>query len=157
MVMPSKRMPPPRGTVADMLKVKGTDVHGIAPAATVYEAVERMEARRVGALVVQDGDALVGIVSERDYTRKVILHGRASRATRVDEIMTSTVVTVTPATTLGECLRLVSEHRIRHLPVVNGGKVVGVLSVGDLVRAVLDQQAEQIEVLNMYIKSDYPN
>lgn len=155
--MPSKRMPPPRGTVADMLKVKGNDVHGIAPGATVYEAVERMEARRVGALVVQDGEALVGIVSERDYTRKVILHGRASRDTRVEEIMTSTVVTVTPATTLGECLRVVSEQRIRHLPVVSGGKVVGVLSVGDLVRAVLDQQAEQIEVLNTYIKSDYPH
>ena len=156
-VMPSKRMPPPRGTVADMLKLKGSDVHGIAPDATVYEAVERMEARRVGAVVVQDADALVGIVSERDYTRKVILHGRASRETHVREIMTPNVFTVTPSTSLGDCLRVVSDHRVRHLPVVHEGKVVGVLSVGDLVRAVLDQQAEQIEVLNTYIKSDYPN
>jgi CBS domain-containing protein len=155
--MPSKRMPPPRGTVADMLKLKGGVVHAIAPDATVYEAVERMEARRVGALVVQNGDALVGIISERDYTRKVILNGRASRDTRVDEIMTHTVITVSPSTTLGECLRVVADHGIRHLPVVNGGQVVGVLSVGDLVRAVIDQQAEQIEVLNTYIKSDYPN
>ncbi|MFO1414700.1 MAG: CBS domain-containing protein [Burkholderiales bacterium] len=155
--MPSKRMPPPRGTVADMLKLKGGEVHDVAPDATVYDAVERMEARRVGALVVRRGEALVGIISERDYTRKVILNGRASRDTRVEEIMTADVVTVAPATSLGECLRLVSDHHIRHLPVVRDGKVVGVLSVGDLVRAVLDQQADQIEVLNTYIKSDYPN
>lgn len=155
--MPSKRMPPPRGTVADMLKAKGSEVHGIAPDATVYEAVERMEARRVGALVVQEAETLVGIISERDYTRKVILNGRASRETQVREIMTAKVVTVAPSTTLGECLRVVSDHRIRHLPVVSGDRVVGVLSVGDLVRAVLDQQADQIEVLNTYIKSDYPN
>ena len=157
MVMPSRRMPPPRGNVADMLKVKGSEVHAIAPDATVYEAVERMEARRVGALVVQEADALVGIISERDYTRKVILNGRASRETQVREIMTAKVITVTPSTTLGECLRVVSDHHIRHLPVVSGDRVVGVLSVGDLVRAVLDQQADQIEVLNTYIKSDYPN
>lgn len=147
---------PLRGSVADLLEEKGGVVHAIAPDATVFEAVEAMDERRVGALIVMDGVKLAGILSERDYTRKVILLGRASRETAVREIMTAQVITVAPTTSLRECLRLVNEHSIRHLPVVDGGRVVGVLSVGDLVRAVLAQQAETIQSLNSFIGSDYP-
>jgi CBS domain-containing protein len=147
---------PPRGTVADMLETKGDVVHAIAPTATVYEAVAAMDRCQVGALVVMDDTRLAGIVSERDYTRKVILLGRSSRETRVDEIMTSRVITVAPSTSLRDCLKLVNEHSIRHLPVVENGRVVGVLSTGDLVRAVLDQQAQTIQSLNSFIGGDYP-
>jgi CBS domain-containing protein len=108
-------------------------------------------------LLVIDGDELVGIVSERDYTRKVMLQGRASNETAVHEIMTSHLYTVTPATSLGESLHIVTRHNIRHLPVLEGGRVVGVLSIGDLVRAVLAEQAETIHNLNSFIGSDYPS
>ena len=147
---------PLRGTVADMLEIKGTQVHAIEPDATVYEAVARMDERRVGALLVMEGDRLVGILSERDYTRKVILLGRASRDTRVAEIMSAKVISVSSATSLSECLRVVAQYGIRHLPVVDDGRVSGVLSVGDLVRAVLSQQADTIQSLNSFIASDYP-
>jgi CBS domain-containing protein len=147
---------PLQGTVTDMLAVKGTMLYSIAPRATVYQAVAMMDEQRVGALLVMDGDKLVGIISERDYTRKVILHGRASRDTLVEDIMTRDVIAVSPELGLGECLKLVTERRIRHLPVVSRGKVVGLLSIGDLVRAVVAQQAETIKSLKSYIGSDYP-
>jgi CBS domain-containing protein len=157
MILPNVEMPSPSGTVSEMLVTKGNVVHSITPEATVYEAIERMDELRVGALVVMDADRrLHGIISERDYTRKVILLGRSSRETRVDEIMTSSVVSVTPSTSLGECLNVVTELRIRHLPVVESGRVVGMLSIGDLVRAVLGQQAETIQTLNSFIGGDYP-
>jgi CBS domain-containing protein len=157
MIAPNQRFTPPHGNASDVLVSKGTAVHSIAPDATVYEAVARMDQLRVGALVVLDGEQrLVGIVSERDYTRKVMLLGRMSRDTRVDEIMTADVVTVAPSTGLGDCLRLVTERRIRHLPVVESGRVVGMLSIGDLVRACLDQQAETIQSLNSFITGGYP-
>lgn len=156
-IVPEKVVPALRGTVADMLKLKGNVVHSIPPDATVLEAIARMDERRVGALLVVDASGrLVGILSERDYTRKVILQGRASRDTRVDEIMTPQVLTVAPTTSLRECLALVADRSIRHLPVVVDGTVLGVLSVGDLVRAVLEQQAETIQTLNAFIGSDYP-
>lgn len=147
---------PLRGTVADMLEAKGAIVHAVAPGATVYEAVAMMDDREVGALLVMDAGKLVGIVSERDYTRKVILLGRASRETSVAEIMTAPVITVAPPTTLRDCLHVVNRHGIRHLPIVDDGRVVGMLSIGDLVRAVLSQQAETIQNLNSFIGSDYP-
>jgi CBS domain-containing protein len=157
MILPNMEMPSPSGNVSEMLVTKGNVVHSITPEATVYEAIERMDELRVGALVVMDADRrLHGIISERDYTRKVILLGRSSRETRVDEIMTSSVVSVTPSTSLGECLNVVTELRIRHLPVVESGRVVGMLSIGDLVRAVLGQQAETIQTLNSFIGGDYP-
>jgi CBS domain-containing protein len=155
-ILPNKEIPHPEGTVADMLEVKGSIVYSIAPDATVYEAVERMDQRHVGALVVMTGPKLVGIVSERDYTSKIILLGRASKETRVDEIMTTKVQTVTPTTTLGECLRVVTEWKARHLPVIKDGKVVGMVSIGDLVRAVVEQQAETIRNLSTFINADYP-
>ena len=146
----------PRGTVADMLAAKGTAVHAIAPGDTVYEAIRRMTELRVGALVVMDGQKLVGIVSERDYTRKVMLQGRASPGTRVEEIMSTPVITVTPQLTLRECMALTAQHQIRHLPVVDNDAVIGVLSINDLVRTIVAQQAETIDSLNSYIAGAYP-
>ena len=149
-------IPPLRGTVADMLSQKSSVVHAVSPDTTVLEAIAQMDAKRVGALLVMQGDKLVGILSERDYTRKVILLGRASRDTRVSEIMTADVIVVRSQTGLGECLQLVTNHGIRHLPVVDGDRVIGVLSIGDLVRAVVAQQAETISSLKSFIGSDYP-
>ena len=145
-----------RGTAADMLETKGTVVHTIGPKDTVYDAIAKMSEKRVGALLVMQADDLVGIVSERVYTRKVILAGRLSKDTLVEEIMTRQVLTVEPETTLTECLRLVTESSVRHLPVMRAGRLVGVLSIGDLVRAVLEQQAETIQSLSSFIGSDYP-
>jgi CBS domain-containing protein len=149
-------IPPLHGTVADMLAQKSSVVHAVSPDTTVLEAIAQMDAKRVGALLVMQGDKMVGILSERDYTRKVILLGRASRDTRVAEIMTAQVIVVRPQTGLGECLQLVTNHGIRHLPVVDGDRVIGVLSIGDLVRAVVAQQAETISTLKSFIGSDYP-
>lgn len=160
MVIPINQIPRPRDTVTDMLAAKGVAlgaaVHGIGPQETVYAAIQKMTETRVGALVVMDGGRLVGIVSERDYARKVILQGRASKDTPVSDIMTAKVLTVSPATQLAECMQIVADYGIRHLPVVEGERVLGVLSVGDLLRAVLVQQSEQIEKLNSFIGSDYP-
>lgn len=149
-------IPPLQGTVADMLAHKSSVVHAVPPDTTVLEAIAQMDSKRVGALLVMQGDKLVGILSERDYTRKVILLGRASRDTRVSEIMTAQVIVVRPQMGLGECLQLVTNHGIRHLPVVDGDRVIGVLSIGDLVRAVVAQQAETITSLKSFIGSDYP-
>ena len=156
MYLDSKTISKPRGKVADMLDAKGTAVHAVGPRGTVYEAISRMNEHRVGALLVMEGENLVGILSERDYTRKVILLGRASKETPVQSIMTADVITVSPTTSLAECLHIVTRNHIRHLPVVEGARVVGVISISDLVRAVLVQQAETIESLNSFISSDYP-
>jgi CBS domain-containing protein len=144
-----------KGTAADMLEAKGTLVHAIAAQETVYDAIFKMNECRVGALLVMKGQALVGIVSERDYTRKVILLGRASKDTRVEEIMSAPVITVTPQASLSECMHVMTQHAIRHLPVVDD-RVVGVLSIGDLVRSVVAQQAETIVSLSSFIGGDYP-
>jgi len=146
-----------RGTVADLLAQKGAAVHAIGAQDTVYEAITRMTQQRVGALLVMDGAQLVGIVSERDYTRRVILEGRASKDTPVSTIMTAPVFSVSPASSLLDCLQLANRHSIRHLPVVQDGAVVGVLSIGDLVRAVVEQQADAIARMRSFIGSDYPN
>lgn len=157
MVIGTVENPPLHGTAADILALKGTNIYSIAPDATVYEAIERMDEWHVGALLVMRGEELVGIVSERDYTRKVILLGRASKETLVEEIMSTDVITLRSDTSVSECLRVVTERRIRHLPVVDAArKVLGVLSIGDLVRAVVAQQAETIDTLKLYIGSDYP-
>jgi signal-transduction protein with cAMP-binding, CBS, and nucleotidyltransferase domain len=131
-------------------------IHAIGPKDTVYDAIAKMCDTRVGALLVMEGDNLLGIVSERDYARKVILQGRASKETLVEEIMTSQVISVDPQASLAECMQVVTRHSIRHLPVVGQGRVAGVLSTGDLVRELLDQQAETIHSLNSFIGSDYP-
>lgn len=143
-------------SVAALLERKGRKVFSIAPDATVYQAIEEMAGRGVGALVVLDGDRLAGILSERDYTRKVILAGRSSKDTAASEIMSTNPVTVGPHDTVDGCLRLMTEYRVRHLPVVENSRVVGVLSIGDLVKQVIADQEETIEQLNHYIAGAYP-
>ena len=140
-------------TVAGILAEKGTEVFSVAPGTRVYEALRLMAERDVGAVVVLEADRLVGIMSERDYARKVILRDRTSRQTRVEEIMTSEVITVAPTTTVGECMELMTDHRVRHLPVVDRGSLVGLVSIGDVVRAVISQQEALIEQLERYITS----
>ncbi|MEP6939362.1 MAG: CBS domain-containing protein, partial [Rudaea sp.] len=117
----------------------------------VLAAIQMMADKFVGALLVMRGEELAGIVSERDYARKVILKGRSSAQTTVREIMTAEVISVSPGDTVHRCMRLVTDKHIRHLPVVDNGKVVGMLSIGDLVKAVIDDQAEQLEQLQKYI------
>ena len=139
--------------VKHLLVTKGNDVFAIAPEAPVLEAITHMAERRVGALIVMRGEQLAGIVSERDYARKVILQGRSSAQTAVSEIMSSPAITVSPDTDVFDCMRLCTESRIRHLPVVDGSRVVGVISIGDLVKEVINAQAEQIDQLQRYISS----
>lgn len=139
--------------VKHLLESKGSTIFSIAPEAPVLEAIKRMAEHRVGALLVMRGERLVGVVSERDYARKVILQGRSSSQTAVSDIMSSEPVTVGPDTDVFDCMRLCTDSRIRHLPVVQGNEVVGVISIGDLVKAVIDAQAEQIEHLQRYITS----
>ena len=141
-------------TVARVLEEKRSTDHPVVwvnPDDSVYEALEQMADKNVGALIVLDGGRLVGIMSERDYARKVILLNRGSRETKVSEIMTSTVLTVVPDQSMTECMELMTEKRIRHLPVVAEGAVIGVISIGDVVRAVIEEQRFMIEQLESYI------
>jgi CBS domain-containing protein len=144
------------GTIRDVLKHKGHQVWTIAPDATVFEAIEKLAEKNVGALLVMEGDQLVGIFSERDYTRKVALRGRSSKDTRVREILSDRVICVTPEHSVEDGLRLMTEHRIRHLPVVENQKVVGIVSIGDLVNWVINQQSATIRHLETYITGGYP-
>ncbi|MCW0203292.1 MAG: CBS domain-containing protein [Rhodanobacter thiooxydans] len=139
--------------VKHLLQGKGNAIYSIAPEAPVLDAIKHMAEHRIGALLVMRGEQLVGVMSERDYARKVILQGRSSSQTAVSDIMSGTPLTVSPDTDVFDCMRLCTDSRIRHLPVVQGGKVVGVISIGDLVKAVIDAQAEQIEHLQRYITS----
>lgn len=140
-------------SVKQLLERKGTAIFTVGPEDPVLEAIRLMADRHVGALLVMKGDELVGIVSERDYARKVILLGRSSSSTPVWQIMSAPVHTVTPEHSLDDCLRLVTERRIRHLPVVEGGRVAGMISIGDLVKAVIQEQKRTIEQLESYIHS----
>jgi CBS domain-containing protein len=138
-------------TVRQLLAGKGDQVHAVAPGDMVYEAIRRMAEHGVGALLVMEGERLVGIVSERDYARKVILQGKGSRDTAVADIMTRELVTARPELTVPDCMQLMTERRIRHLPVLEGDRVVGVLSIGDLVKAIISEQRREIEQLSQYI------
>ena len=139
-------------TVRQILDRKGHDVWSLAPDATVYEAIVLMAEKGIGALPVISAGELVGIISERDYARKVILMGRHSRETRIREIMTNPVITVTPDLKADECMQIVTERRIRHLPVTDRGQLIGVVSIGDLVESIMNHQAETIEQLTSYIE-----
>jgi len=142
-------------TVRDVLKRKGQDVWSITPDTTVYRAIEIMADKHIGALLVIVEDKLVGIVSERDYARKVVLRGRSSKATRVAEIMTSPVISVQPQHAVDECMRIVTDNRIRHLPVIEDGKVIGIVSIGDLVNWIISAQHQTIQQLQDYITGKY--
>ena len=143
-------------TINSMLELKGRQVWSVAPTTVVYEAIRAMSNRGVGALLVMSEGKLYGIVSERDYARKVILRDRSSRMTQVREIMTTPVLTVTPKDTVGECMRLMTEHRIRHVPVRDGDRIVGIVSIGDLVNWIVTAQEEMIGQLEGYISVKYP-
>ena len=129
------------------------EIYSIDPEATVFEALGLMEEKNVGALLVMKSDQLVGIFSERDYARRMILQGRTSRETPVREVMTSKVFVITPDTTSGECMMHMTDRHVRHLPVVEGGRVVGVISIGDVVRSVIDDLRFTVRQLEGYIKS----
>jgi CBS domain-containing protein len=144
------------GSVGAILAHKGSAVWSIASSATVFEAIQMMADKNIGALPVIDGGKLVGIISERDYTRKVILKGKSSRDTPVGDVMTRELVTTDPEGTVTECMRLMTEKRVRHLPVMVEGKMIGILSIGDLVKRIITAQTAAIDNLEKYITGDYP-
>jgi CBS domain-containing protein len=146
----------PLDTLDSVLRFKGRQVWSIAPTATVYEAIARMSEKSVGALLVLSEGRLDGIISERDYARKVILKDRSSKETRVREIMTDRVITASPRDTVEDCMRLMTEHRIRHLPVLDGEKVMGIVSIGDLVNWTITAHEATIGHLQDYIEGKYP-
>ena len=137
--------------VRHVLDKKGATIISITAGASVFDAIKLMADRAVGSLLVMDGDQLEGIVTERDYARKVILKGRASESTRVGEIMTTELITANTDQTVNDCMTIMTERRIRHLPVVDDGEVVGLISIGDLVEAIIAYQKEEIEHLEQYI------
>lgn len=138
--------------VRDILDVKGREIYAIEPGASVYDAMKRMADKGIGALIVMEGAKVVGIISERDYARKVILEGRSSRTTQVREIMTTPVLYAEPDQSIEECMALITEKRVRHLPVMDAGGVVGVISIGDLVKSIITEQKFIIEQLERYIR-----
>lgn len=145
----------PSGRISEILAHKGTSVWSIAPDATVFEAIQSMDANNVGALLVMEGGRLVGVISERDYTRKVALKGRSSKEARVREIIAPRHPSVSPDHSIEECMRLMTEHRVRHLPVLEGDHIVGVISIGDLVNWIISAQGTTIHQLETYI-TGYP-
>ena len=138
-------------TVRQLLESKPAEIIAISPDAPVIDAIRLMAERRVGALVVMEGARLAGILSERDYARKIVLQGRSSKDTPVRDIMTAEVITVRPEDSSDHCMQVVTDKRIRHLPVMQGGDVVGVLSIGDLVRAVIEEQKQELDQLQRYL------
>ena len=137
--------------VKQLLQAKGHDIWSVGPEDSVYDAIELMANKGVGALVVMEGDSLVGVLSERDYARKVVLQGRSSKGTKIKEIMTSRVVYARPEQTVEECMALMTDKRIRHLPVMDGDELLGVISIGDLVKSIIEEQQHVIEQLEQYI------
>ena len=139
------------GKVRNILESKSKQIFSITPDTIVYRALEIMHDKNVSSLVVMENEKLVGIFTERDYARKVILQGRASKETKIGEIMTGDLITVAPETSIEVCMRLMTDKHIRHLPVVDGGKLVGIISIGDVVKNIIDEQKFIIENLEQYI------
>jgi CBS domain-containing protein len=144
------------GTVRDILQHKGGEVWTASPQSTVYEAIGLMGEQNIGALVVVDGSEVVGVLSERDYSRKVVLQGRTSRDTLVGEILSRPAITVSRADSIETCMQLMTHRRIRHLPVVENGRLTGLISMGDLVNWVMQSQRHTIQQLQGYISGEYP-
>jgi len=138
-------------TIRDVLRNKSREVWSTRPDATVYQAIELMAEKQVGALPVMENGQIAGIISERDYARKIILKGRSSKETAVSEIMSSPVISVSPEHTVGECMRIITENRVRHLPVLESGRMIGMISIGDLVNWIISEQQETIRHLEAYI------
>ena len=145
----------PNVTISELLNAKGSSIWTVSPDTMVFDAIQMMADKNIGALLVTEGDKLVGIISERDYTRKVALKGKSSKQTAVREIITGQVIHVEPENTVEDCMRLMTDHRIRHLPVLEGGRIVGIVSIGDLVNWIISAQQSTIQQLQTYI-SGYP-
>ena len=141
----------PSVPISALLHHKGTALWSIAPEATVFDAIKLMADKNIGSLLVMSGDQLVGIFTERDYTRKIALQGKTSKATRVDEVLSSKIISVTPDHTVEECMRLMTENRVRHLPVLANNKVTGLVSIGDLVNWTISAQDAAIAQMEQYI------
>jgi CBS domain-containing protein len=137
--------------VRQLIEGKTRTLHSVEPEAPVLEAIRQMAEHHIGALLVMKGSELKGIISERDYARKVILHGRSSAETRVGEIMSTPVISVSPQQSVQDCMKLMTERRVRHLPVLEASRVIGIISIGDLVKAVIEEQQQTIEQLESYI------
>lgn len=138
-------------TISEILETKGQVVWTVAPETSVFDAIQLMANKNIGALIVSEGGRVIGVVSERDYTRKVVLHGKSSKSTQVREIISGNVISVTPDHTVAECLRLMTDNRVRHLPVLAEGKLAGVVSIGDLVNWIISAQSTTIDQLQTYI------
>ena len=141
----------PNGTISEILSHKGSQVWSISPDATVFDAIQLMADKNIGALLVTQADKLMGILTERDYTRKVALKGKSSKQTAVKEILSGQVIHVTPDHTVEDCMRLMTDHRVRHLPVLESDRIVGVISIGDLVNWIITAQISTINQLQTYI------
>ncbi len=141
----------PYGTISEVLNHKGGQVWSISPNETVFDAIELMAEKNIGALLVIESNRLVGILTERDYTRKVALKGKSSKQTAVREILTGNPVHVTPDHTIEDCMRLMTEHRVRHLPILETDRILGVVSIGDLVNWIITAQSSTIHQLQTYI------
>ena len=138
-------------TVRQILETKGRDIWSVVPDAAVFDAIKLMADKNVGALIVLDGDKLKGIISERDYARKVILKGKSSKETRVHEIMSTGVITIRPESSIDECMAMMTHKRVRHLPVIERDKLLGVISIGDVIKAIIAEQEFTIKQLENYI------
>lgn len=139
------------GPVRGVLGNKSRDIWSLAPEASVYDAIKLMADKSIGLVLVMEGSRLVGVVSERDYARKVVLQSRHARLTQIGEIMSAPVITIPPETSIAECMRLMTDHRVRHIPVLDGDRVVGVISIGDVIKYILTAQTETLQVLSAYV------
>jgi len=144
------------GTISAILREKGGVIHSIPPEATVYDAIQIMADRNIGALLVMSGERLAGVISERDYTRKIALKGKQSKQTPVSEIMFAPVISVSDDASVEECMQLMTQHRIRHLPVLVGERVAGVVSIGDLINWIIKTQREVLNSMEDFISGKYP-